>query len=86
MTTTRRPVEPNQATARPVLAIQIDIGQLIEAVRRHLPLSPMAAHAIRNDLANLFSTTRVAVLSGAPTRKAAAAGDLATNPPPRATQ
>jgi hypothetical protein len=73
MTTARRHVEPNQATARPVLAIHIDIEQLIEPVRRHVPLSPMAARAIRKDFAALFDTSRVTVVTSAPTRKTKAA-------------
>ncbi|MDP1533839.1 MAG: hypothetical protein Q8L92_09700 [Rubrivivax sp.] len=68
MTTARRPVEPTQATARPVMTIHIDIGQLIAAVRRHVPLSPMAARAMRNDFVRLLDTTRVTVVTSAPTR------------------
>lgn len=73
MTAARRPFEPNQATARPVFAIDIDIGQLIEAVRRHVPLRPMADRAIRKDFAALFDTSRVTVVTSAPTRKTKAA-------------
>lgn len=79
-------VERTKATARTVLTIHIDSGQLMEVVRRHVPLSPMVAFAIRNDLATLFSTTRFAVVSSAPNCKTAAAGDLAMNSPPSATQ
>ena len=79
-------VQPTRATARPVLMIHIDIRRLMEVVRRHVPLSPMVALAIRNDLATLFITTRVTVVSSAPTRKTTAARDQATNSPPRATQ
>jgi hypothetical protein len=79
-------VQPTKATARPVLTIHIDIGQLMEVVRRHVPLSPMVALAIRNDLATLFSTTQVAVVSSAPNRKTTASGDWAMNSPPSATQ
>ena len=79
-------VQPTKATARPVLTIHIDIGQLMEVVRRHVPLSPMVALAIRNDLTTLFSTTRVAVVSSASNRKTTAAGNRAKNSPPRATQ
>jgi hypothetical protein len=79
-------VEPTKATARTVMTIHIDIGQLIAAARRHVPIMPKAALAIRNELATLFSTTRVAVVSSAPTRKTTAAGDRAMNSPLSATQ
>lgn len=79
-------VGPTKATALTVTTIHIDIGQLIAAVRRHVPITPKTALAIQNDLGTLFSTTRVAVVSSAPTRKTKAAGARATNSPPRATQ
>ncbi|MDP3084927.1 MAG: hypothetical protein Q8N44_14730 [Rubrivivax sp.] len=50
------------------MTIHIDIGQLIAAVRRHVPLSPMAARAMRNDFVRLLDTTRVTVVTSAPTR------------------
>ncbi len=79
-------VERTKAAARTVMTIHIDIGQLIEAVRRHAPITPKAALAIQDDLATLFSATRVAVVFSAPNRKTIAAGDQATNSRPRATQ
>ena len=79
-------VARTKATARTVMTIHIDIGQLVAAVRRHVPISPKAALAIRNDFGTLFSTTRVAVVSRAPNGKTTAADDQATNSPPRATQ
>ena len=87
-------VERTKAAARTVMTIHIDIGQLIEAVRRHVPITPKAALAIQDDLATLvsatrvavvFSATRVAVVFSAPNRKTIAAGGLATNAPPSAT-
>lgn len=79
-------VERTKAAARTVMTIHIDIGQLIEAVRRHVPITPKAALAIQDDLATLVSATRVAVVFSAPNRKTIAAGDQATNSRPRATQ
>jgi hypothetical protein len=79
-------VERTKPTARTVMTIHIDIGQLVAAVRRHVPISPKAALAIRNDFATLFSTTRVAVVSRARNGKTTAAGDRAMNSPPSATQ
>jgi hypothetical protein len=69
MRTPRRPVEPAQTTARPVLTIHIDVGQLIAAVRRHAQLTPKAARALRADFAKLFDATRIVAVSTAPTRK-----------------
>lgn len=74
-----RPVEPTQASARPVLSIHIDLEQLVAAVRRNVRLTPKAARAIRNDFARLFDTARVVVVSSAPTRKTKAAADQVTN-------
>ena len=79
-------VERTKAAARTVMTIHIDIGQLIAAVRRHVPITSKAALAIQGDLATLFSTTRVAVVSRAPKGKTTAAGDRAMNSPPSATQ
>ena len=79
-------VRPMKAAARTVMTIHIDIGQLIAAVRRHVPITPKAALAIQDDLATLFSATRVAVMFSASNRKTIAADDQATNAPPRATQ
>lgn len=79
-------VERTKAAARTVMTIHIDIGQLIAAVRRHVPITPKAALAIQDDLATLFIATRVAVVFSAPNRKTIAAGDQAKNSRPRATQ
>ena len=79
-------VQPTEAAARTVMAIHIDIGQLIAAVHRHVPITSKAALAIQDDLATLFSATRVAVRFSAPNRKTIAADDQATNSPPRTTQ
>ncbi len=75
MRSNRKPVEAMRAAARPVLTIDIDMGQLIAVLRRHVPMTPSAARAIRHDLARVFDTTRVIVVSSAPTRKAKAAAD-----------
>ena len=75
----RRPVEPTQTTARPVLTIHIDVGQLIAVVRRHVQITPKAARAIREDFARLFDATRIVAVSSAPTRKTEAAADQSPN-------
>jgi hypothetical protein len=75
MRTARRPAEPTPTTARPVLAIHIDIGQLVAAVRRHLPLSRKAARAIREDSARLFDTPQIVAVSSTPSRKTKATAD-----------
>ena len=74
-----RPVEPTQASARPVLSIHIDFEQLVAAVRRHVPLTPNAARAIRMAFARLFDTARVVVVPSAPNRKTKAAACQVTN-------
>lgn len=68
-----------KATARAVMTIRIDIEQLIAAVRRHVPLTPKAALAIRNDLGTFFSTTRVTLASSVPIPKSKASADRAVN-------
>ena len=85
MRTTRRPFEPNQTTARPVLTIYIDFRQLIAVVRRNVQLTPQASRAIQDDFARLFDATRTVAVSSAPTRMNKSAADRAPNSPPKGT-
>lgn len=54
MKTARKPIEASPRIAPPALSVNIDIGPLIEVVRRHVKLTPQATRLIKSEFAQLF--------------------------------
>jgi len=54
MKTTRKPTETPQRITPPALSVNIDIDPLVEAVRRHVKLTPQATRLIKDEFAQLF--------------------------------
>ena len=77
MKTTRRPTEVPQRIAPPASSVNIDLDPLVDVVRRHVKLTPLATRLIRDEFAQLFQ--HPAINGG--TRKASATRpDPATDP------
>ena len=68
MKTARTPTETPQRTAPPALSVTIDIDPLVEAVRRHVKLTPQATRSIKSEFAQLF---QMPAISGSTRKKAA---------------
>ena len=68
MKTARKPIEAAPRIAPPALSVNIDIDPLVEAVRRHVKLTPQATRLIRGEFVQLFQHP---TLSGS-TRKTSA--------------
>lgn len=68
MKTTRKPTDAPQRIAPPTLSVNIDLDPLVEAVRRHVKLTPQVTRRIKGEFAQLFQNPRI---SGS-TRQAAA--------------
>jgi excisionase family DNA binding protein len=73
MKTARKPTEAAPRIDPPALSVNIDIDPLVEAVRRHVKLTPQATRLIKGEFAQLF---RNPTISGT-TRKS-----MATKPEP----
>jgi excisionase family DNA binding protein len=56
MKTAQNSVEMLRPIASPALTVRIEINPLVEAVRRHVKLTPHAARLIESDFARLFQT------------------------------
>ncbi|MBA3591089.1 excisionase family DNA-binding protein [Methylibium sp.] len=54
MKTARKPIEAASRIAPPALSVNIDIDPLVEAVRRHVKLTPQATRLIKGEFAQLF--------------------------------
>ena len=54
MKTARKPTETEQHIAPPALSVNIDIDPLVEAVGRHVKLTPQATRLIKAEFAQLF--------------------------------
>lgn len=54
MKTARKPIEPAPRIAPPALSVNIDIDPLVEAVRRHVKLTPQATRLIKGEFTQLF--------------------------------
>lgn len=54
MKTARKPTETPQRIASPALSVNIDIDPLVEAVQRHVKLTPQATRLIKGEFAQLF--------------------------------
>jgi excisionase family DNA binding protein len=50
----RKPTETEQHIAPPALSVNIDIDPLVEAVRRHVKLTPQATRLIKAEFVHLF--------------------------------
>ena len=68
MKTARKPTDVPQRIAPPALSVSIDLDPLVEAVRRHVKLTPQATRRIKGEFAQLFQSPSI---SGS-TRQAAA--------------
>ena len=68
MKTARKPTEPSHRIVPPALSINIDIDPLVEAVRRHVKLTPQATRRIKGEFAQLV---RNPAISGSTCRTAA---------------
>lgn len=68
MKTARKPTDALQRIAPPALSVNIDLDPLVEAVRRHVKLTPQATRRIKSEFAQLFQSPSI---SGS-TRQAAA--------------
>lgn len=77
MKTARKLSESQQRIVPPALSVNIDIDPLVEAVRRHVTLTPQAARLIKGEFAQLF---RSPTISGSTRRPAAAKPGPATDP------
>ena len=64
----RNPTDASQRIAPPALSVNIDLDPLVEAVRRHVKLSPKAAQLIRGEFAQIFQSPSIS----SSTRKATA--------------
>lgn len=54
MKTARKPTETPLRVAPPALSVNIDIDPLVEAVRRHVKLTPQATRLIKGEFSRLF--------------------------------
>ena len=50
----RKPIEAAPRIAPPALSVNIDIDPLVEAVRRHVKLTPQATRLIKSEFTQLF--------------------------------
>ncbi len=82
MKTARKPTDAPQHIAPPALSVNIDIDPLVEAVRRHVRLTPEATRRIKGEFAQLF---QIPSMSGS-TRQAAATQSRPASDPVITTQ
>lgn len=77
MKTARKSIEAPRHIAPPALSVSIDVDPLVEAVRRHVKLTPQAERLIKCELDQLFQN---AVVSGSDRRPAATKSEPAADP------
>ena len=77
MKTARKSTETPQRIAPPALSVNIDIDPLVEAVRRHVKLTPQATRLIKGEFAQLF---RNPAISGSTRKTTTAKPGPATDP------
>jgi excisionase family DNA binding protein len=76
MKTARKPTEAPQRIAHPALSVNIDIDPLVEAVRRHVKLTPQATRLIKGEFAQIFQNPTI---SGSTRKTATAKSEPATD-------
>ena len=59
MKTARKPTETPQRIGPTALSVNIDIDPLVEAVRRHVKLTPQATRLIKGEFAQLFQSPSI---------------------------
>ena len=67
MKTARKPTDAPQRIAPPALSVNIDIDPLVEAVRRHVKLTPQATRLIKGEFAQLFQNPNISGSTRKPT-------------------
>ena len=77
MKTARKPTEAPQRIAHPALSVNIDIDPLVEAVRRHVKLTPQATRLIKGEFAQIFQNPTI---SGSTRKTTTAKSEPATDP------
>lgn len=80
MKTARKPIEASPRIAPPALSVNVDIDPLVEAVRRHVKLTPQATRLIKSEFAQLFqhSTLSSSVRKTTTTKPESAADTVLT--------
>jgi excisionase family DNA binding protein len=81
MKTARKPTDAPKRIASPALSVNIDLDPLVEAVRRHVRLTPQATRRIRGEFAQLFQSPSISGSTreaGAPKSRPAADPVLTT--------
>ena len=76
MKTARKPTEAPQRIAHPALSVNIDIDPLVEAVRRHVKLTPQATRLIKGEFAQIFQNPTI---SGSTRKTTTAKSEPATD-------
>jgi excisionase family DNA binding protein len=77
MKTARKLTETEQHIALPALSVNIDIDPLVEAVRRHVKLTPQTTRLIKAEFAQLF---RHPTISGSTRKSTAIKPEFAADP------
>lgn len=77
MKTARKPTEDGPRTASAALSVNIDIDPLVEAVGRHVKLTPEATRLIKGEFAELFKNPTI---SGSTRKTATTKSESATDP------
>lgn len=75
MKTARKPTEAAPRIAPPALSVNIDIDPLVEAVRRHVRLTPEATRRIKGEFAQLFQNPSIRGSTRRPTAAQAESAD-----------
>jgi excisionase family DNA binding protein len=75
MKTARKPTETPQRIGPTTLSVNIDIAPLLEAVRRHVKLTPQATRLIKGEFAQLFQSPSISSTRKAATNKSEPATD-----------
>jgi excisionase family DNA binding protein len=76
MKTARKPTEYQQRVAPPALSVNIDIDPLVEAVRRHVKLTPQTTRLIKGEFAQIFQNPTI---SGSTRKTTTAKSEPATD-------
>jgi len=75
MKTARKPTETPQRIGPQALSVNIDIAPLLDAVRRHVKLTPQATRLIKGEFAQLFQSPSISSTRKAATNKSEPATD-----------
>ncbi len=75
MKTARKPTDAPQHIAHPALSVNIDLDPLVEAVRRHVKLTPEATRRIKGEFAQLFQNPSIRNSTRRPTAAQAESAD-----------